>query len=56
MTEEIGISEHDQRTALKKFVEVGFVFTIKKGMPSKYYFRIADDTVLDFFKLQCSKI
>lgn len=55
MTEEIGISEYEQRTALKKFIEAGFVFTIKKGMPSKYFFRIDDNAVLEFFKLQCLK-
>jgi len=56
MQEEIGISEHEQRQALKTLVMHWFVTVKKKWLPAKYHFQINDMQVLDFLQHQSSKI
>ena len=41
-----GLTETEQRTATKKLKELGIIETELKGMPSKTYYKINEDTIL----------
>ena len=41
-----GLTETEQRTATKKLKELGIIETELKGMPSKTYYKINENTIL----------
>lgn len=56
MEDEIGLTEHEQREALKKLTTVEFVSVQRKGIPAKHYYKIDDVKVLAWLNSQSSKI
>lgn len=45
-----GITPHFQRAAMKKLEEKGIIYTRKKGIPCKTYYKIDEDKVIEYLK------
>ena len=56
MWEEIWISEYEQRKCVKVLKEVWFIEVNKKWLPARYFFKINDELVINFFNNQSFKI
>ena len=55
MENELWISQHIQRQCVKKLIEIWYIEVEKKWLPCKYYFKINDEKILEWYDMVKNK-